>query len=284
MKKKALALMLAASMFVSVSPAALALNERNDRWEQNNYHDNGNHGGKDEQDDKFDLDGDENKVKGKDKDKGQDQNQDNNKNDQDGDGVNDKNDRWDDNDGHDNGDSGGNGGENGNGGIEIGDPAVPNGNRPAGGRDDGGVISIDDVLVPLAGELITRGEVAMLVYDLLGQPQDWEKESLYPDLTEEDAYYVAANVVSELGIFTGRGDGSFHGDDQITRAEMAVVLTRLEQLTWTGADRYTDVSAHWGRGYANAAGDRDWYVELNGAFLPDEELTRGEVYQVLGIA
>lgn len=124
----------------------------------------------------------------------------------------------------------------------------------------------------------------MLVYDLLGQPQDWEQESLYPDLTEDDIYFVAANVVSELGIFTGRGDGNFHGDDQITRAEMAVVLTRFEKLTWVGADRYTDVSAHWSRGYANAAGDYDWYVELGGAFLPDEALTRGEVYQVLGIA
>lgn len=47
---------------------------------------------------------------------------------------------------------------------------------------------------------------------------------VYSDVYEYDSYYTAVNRLSDLGIISGYGDGTFHGDWSITRAEFAKLI------------------------------------------------------------
>ncbi len=76
----------------------------------------------------------------------------------------------------------------------------------------------------------TREQVIALLYGSL-HPQEYvqinEVASL-PDLSETDAVYTAAMAFYRAGILSGTDDyGTFNGSSRITRAELAVILTKL---------------------------------------------------------
>ncbi len=76
----------------------------------------------------------------------------------------------------------------------------------------------------------TRAQVIALLYSSL-HPQEYpqinEVNSL-PDLSETDAVYTAAMAFYRAGILSGTDDyGTLNGSSRITRAELAVILTKL---------------------------------------------------------
>lgn len=104
----------------------------------------------------------------------------------------------------------------------------------------------------------------------------------YSDVKEDDNYYEAIEMLSKLNILTGDdedGDGvmSFRPDDTITRAEVAAVVCRIQNLnnlSQTGTS-FTDVpSSHWASGYvAQAAGQGIINGYGDGNFGPEDEVT-----------
>ena len=87
---------------------------------------------------------------------------------------------------------------------------------------------------------------------------------------------------------TGYEDNTFHPNAEITRAETAVMILRAEN----GADNiaeepqaapaFSDISAHWAKGYISAAADKGI---VNGygddTFRPDHHITRAEFAKII---
>ena len=74
----------------------------------------------------------------------------------------------------------------------------------------------------------------------------------YPDVDEQDNV-EAIDVLSTVGIMEGYETGNFQPDKQVTRAEMAAIMSRLLSLNTyvTGTNLFNDVPS-WAEGYVSA--------------------------------
>lgn len=104
----------------------------------------------------------------------------------------------------------------------------------------------------------------------------------YSDVKEDDNYYEAIEMLSKLNILTGDdkdGDGvmDFRPNDTITRAEVAAVICRIQDLNNLSQTTtpFTDVpSSHWASGYvAQAAGQGIINGYGDGNFGPEDDVT-----------
>lgn len=67
---------------------------------------------------------------------------------------------------------------------------------------------------------LTRGQVVQILYNLAGKPAVGQEKSSFNDV-DGKWYRAAAHWASFVGIAAGKSDGSFGGDEVITRAETA---------------------------------------------------------------
>ncbi|MBQ8718726.1 MAG: S-layer homology domain-containing protein, partial [Clostridia bacterium] len=168
------------------------------------------------------------------------------------------------------------------GGTVIEEPEVPEG---LNGDDHFQYImgNTKGEVKPLAK--ITRAEVAAIFYRLLADDTReyyFTTESDFPDLNETLWYNKAAATLANAGIFTGCDDGLFHGERNITRAELATVIAKFDDHVYLGEDLFNDISGHWGRAFINACADNGWIVgDGSGKFRPYDDITRAEVMTMI---
>lgn len=107
--------------------------------------------------------------------------------------------------------------------------------------------------------------------------------SVFPDVADDATYASAVATLSQLGLFTGDDKGNFNPDATITRAEYAVIMTRLAGITAAGTADFTDVPAtHWATGYINAATQNGLIVgHGDGKFGPDDPVTYEQAVTML---
>ena len=72
----------------------------------------------------------------------------------------------------------------------------------------------------------TRGMVAQVLYNMEGRPSIDGYDVTVPDLKTTDWYYNAAIWAYATGVYAGYADGTFHGDDLVTREQLMLVLYR----------------------------------------------------------
>lgn len=113
----------------------------------------------------------------------------------------------------------------------------------------------------------------------------------FSDVAEDNSYYEAIETLNKLGILTGDdndNDGvmDFRPDDSITRAEIAVIVARIQGQTGAVAQTntiFTDVpSTHWASGYIASAtnmGIVNGYGD--GTFGPDDSVLYQDVIKML---
>lgn len=112
------------------------------------------------------------------------------------------------------------------------------------------------------------------------------QDSSFPDLKgargEAEVGYLRSR-----GVIGGYPDGLFHPDYPVTRAALAVMLTRSLQLKEnpSGAG-FKDLNAdHWAAGAVGAAREAGYLQGYpDGTFRPDRSVTRGEVAALLNKA
>ena len=76
---------------------------------------------------------------------------------------------------------------------------------------------------------LTREEAAAMA--ALAAAEETDGEFQYADLSDCDAWTIEyIKTVSLLGIMSGKGDGKFYPKDSVTRAEAAVILTKLMEF------------------------------------------------------
>ncbi len=97
-------------------------------------------------------------------------------------------------------------------------------------------------------------------------------------------YAKAVSILSDLGVFAGKGDNTFDPNGTLTRAEAAVIASKLDtgaagqKIDWTSSTcSFTDVDAAWSYAYINYASQHGIMDGVgDGKFNPNGTLTVAE--------
>ncbi|MCL2351487.1 MAG: Ig-like domain-containing protein [Firmicutes bacterium] len=131
---------------------------------------------------------------------------------------------------------------------------------------------------------ITRAEVAALLFRL---STDLNKAmpmaNVFRDVDPNAWYAQAVNYLASRGIIVGYGDGTFKPNQTITRAELAVIVSKYLGLANTSTSAFPDVqSGHWAAGYINSAYAQGIVVGYpDGMYRPDNKITRAETIVII---
>lgn len=107
----------------------------------------------------------------------------------------------------------------------------------------------------------------------------------FSDAAAEDWYYVEIQKAVEAGYIVGDNDDTVRPADEITRQEVAVVITRLNELEQNDdvsmfADK--DEIAEWVVGYVGAVAEAEYMIgDDKGNFNPADNITRAEALVTL---
>ena len=171
--------------------------------------------------------------------------------------------------------------------------------RGGGGGGGGGGTTIIDELVPLAlitdhieyiqgypenvvkpEGLVTREEVAAVFFRLL-EPDYREilraTESDFRDMSKTRWSGKHVGTLVNGSIIQGYPDGTFKPGNPITRAELAAIASRFDDLQPTTASIFSDIKGHWAEKYINSAQEKGWVNGYpDGTFKPQQYITRAE--------
>lgn len=135
-------------------------------------------------------------------------------------------------------------------------------------------------------QTITRAEVATILFRLLtdeAREEYWGEENPFSDVTGKDWFNHAVSTLYNLGIIQGDGQGHFNPNQEITRAEVAAMVTRFfaisDDTEFEG--RFKDVANDaWYADFANMADKLGLMEGYEDNFRPGDKLTRAEAMTV----
>ncbi len=102
----------------------------------------------------------------------------------------------------------------------------------------------------------------------------------FKDIPTDAWYKNEVSTLVEKGYISGRGDGRFEPEENITRCEIAKLVTLIAALTATGeTGEFSDVAdGHWAYDYIKAAADNGIVLGVgDGKFAPDVNITRQDL-------
>ena len=127
----------------------------------------------------------------------------------------------------------------------------------------------------------------MMFYRLLKNQNVTRTES-FNDMNGDEWYAEAVYALSSLGIIQGYSDGSFRGNNSITRAAFTAIATRFAKSNATVShdsygDAFTDVpETHWARDTIARASSYGWVGGYaDGSFHPADSITRAAVTAII---
>lgn len=107
--------------------------------------------------------------------------------------------------------------------------------------------------------------------------EDKPVENYYSDIASNWAA-EDINLLADLGVVTGKPDGTFRPDSQITRAEIVAILVRLYDLNSDDMVLFDDTKDHWASGYISIAASLGYVNGFDAKhFGPDDQLTREQM-------
>lgn len=128
--------------------------------------------------------------------------------------------------------------------------------------------------------LITREEVAAVFFRLL-DPSYRElirtSVSDFPDVLPDRWSSKHIATLATGGVLEGYPDGTFKPGNFVTRAELATIASRFDELSFLDTNIFPDVEGHWAEKYINSAAAKGWVEGYpDGTFKPDAYITRAE--------
>ena len=147
----------------------------------------------------------------------------------------------------------------------------------------------DGTFTPQNG--ITRAEFCKMVNLVYGYKD--MANTQFVDIKSSDWYYEQVLIAKKAGYITGYEDGTFKGENNITREEFCTIISRINKLEAKGTmPTITDAVSDWAVGYVNQVltngvkfADRTenlMYLETGNTFRATVPIKRGEVAVVLG--
>lgn len=140
-------------------------------------------------------------------------------------------------------------------------------------------------------ESITRGEIAQVLERFYVANPTWDKTgpTEFSDLTGEESYADAVLLLSSKGVFLGYPDGTFQGEQAVSRAELVTLLARMTGITVEDTAGQTHAFLDTGEEDTWAYAEIDALSKLDGVLLgvgdgyfdPNRAVTRSEVAALL---
>ena len=133
---------------------------------------------------------------------------------------------------------------------------------------------------------VTRYEVATIFYRLA---VDDAKESFaaeagkFSDVAAGEWYTNAVGYLAAKGIILGYPDGTFKGDNAITRAEFVTIASKFSDLSPGSGIPFSDVAGdYWAYDYIATAYNNGWINGYpDGTFGPERNITRAETMVIV---
>ncbi|WP_172844387.1 cadherin-like beta sandwich domain-containing protein [Tumebacillus algifaecis] len=124
---------------------------------------------------------------------------------------------------------------------------------------------------------ITRGELAVVLLKVL-KIKAVTATVAYSDVDNNSWSAQAIAEITKRGLMVGYPDGTFRPNQEVSRAEIAIVLGKVKQLTAEkGSASFHDINGHWAKDailLAANAGLISGYAD--GSYRPAQALTRAE--------
>jgi hypothetical protein len=138
---------------------------------------------------------------------------------------------------------------------------------------------------------VTRAEFVELLLNALQLKENASAESGFADVDQDDWYFDAVTTASRLGIVSGKSDGSFGAKEEISREDMAVMLSRAFQYAGLAIDTSHSSGQTFSdeekiASYAQEAVDRLFATGIikgfeDGSFQPKASATRAQAAAVI---
>ncbi|HRU41880.1 MAG TPA: S-layer homology domain-containing protein, partial [Candidatus Diapherotrites archaeon] len=127
---------------------------------------------------------------------------------------------------------------------------------------------------------ITKEEAAAVFYRLLAPDYRVSIMTFDHKFTDVQTDRWSLKYIATLangGIIEGNPDGTFQPQKPITKAELAALASRFDNLSPFSDDRFSDIAGHWANKYINSAAVKGWVKgNPDGTFEPDKPITRAE--------
>lgn len=131
---------------------------------------------------------------------------------------------------------------------------------------------------------ISRAEIAAIFFRLLNDDVRDKFNTTdcdFSDVAEGSWCRRSIATLTSLGVISGYTDGTFRPDAEITRAELATIISRFANLD-VNTQTFSDISGHWAQKYIELAAGNGWIKGYeDGTFRPDEKITRAETFAMI---
>lgn len=105
----------------------------------------------------------------------------------------------------------------------------------------------------------------------------------FSDVKKDDWFYSQVAIAKKAGYIAGHADGTFKGNDYLTREQACTIITRVAKLyDLSMTETITDAVSEWAVPYVNkVVANRLMSLEEGGKFRATENITRAELTGVV---
>jgi len=123
---------------------------------------------------------------------------------------------------------------------------------------------------------VTRLQAVLMIIRQLGLESEQAPNVTFKDMKPGTPGYNEVAIAADLGIISGKGDGSFDPNGKLTRAQMAKIFANAYNLKGKISKDFSDVKqGHWAYDYVHALGANEITLGYpDGSFRPGSPINR----------
>lgn len=132
---------------------------------------------------------------------------------------------------------------------------------------------------------LTRAEAAQMLYELMTEQAHKQYDCSsngFRDVPAGQWYTAAVSTLANAGAINGCGDGTFHPNQAISRAQFVTILAGIYGVNASGGMPFSDVGRSWYYDAVATAYANGWVSGFtDGTFRPNQTITRAEAVSIL---